>query len=488
MSYKHGVYVSEQETSLTTPIEGTAGLQVIIGTAPVNLAEDPTTAMQPKLVYSFKEAVAALGYSDDWEKYTICQSMDACFRVFAIAPIIMLNVLDPAKHTKTNAAKAVQISNGAATYDVQDVLLSSVVVKSSDDATTYVKDTDYTLEFTTAGEVKITILPTGAAAEATAVKVNSTSIDPTLVTETDVIGGTDATTGKETGIEAVRLIYPMFAMTPGLLLAPGWSQKATVAAAMQAKTEGINGVYSCECLIDLDCSDSGCIRYSNLLNAKAAAGATNKHTAALWPMLSIGEKHYRYSAVFGALTAYTDANNSDVPNLSPSNRDTRTTSVILEDGTPVLLDQEQANFANSVGVITALPVSGVIKAWGNNTAAYPTNTDPKDRWFATRRFFTWRGNSFILTYFQKVDNPANTRLIENICDSENINGNALVAAGACAGYRITFLAKENPITAMLDGTIKFHMYLAPYVPAENIENVLEFDPTMLEEAMSGVAE
>ena len=41
MAYKHGVYVSEAATSLQAPVSGTAGVQVIVGTAPVNLSDDP---------------------------------------------------------------------------------------------------------------------------------------------------------------------------------------------------------------------------------------------------------------------------------------------------------------------------------------------------------------------------------------------------------------------------------------------------------------
>ena len=41
MSYFHGVYNSEIDTSLTAPIQGSAGLQVIFGTAPIHLAKDP---------------------------------------------------------------------------------------------------------------------------------------------------------------------------------------------------------------------------------------------------------------------------------------------------------------------------------------------------------------------------------------------------------------------------------------------------------------
>ena len=39
--YRHGIYVSEQETSMIAPLNGTAGLQVVIGTAPVHLLADP---------------------------------------------------------------------------------------------------------------------------------------------------------------------------------------------------------------------------------------------------------------------------------------------------------------------------------------------------------------------------------------------------------------------------------------------------------------
>lgn len=70
-SYKHGVYVGEQETSLIAPVEGTAGLQVIFGTAPVNMLENPAEAVnKPQLVYSYAEAVAAVGYVPDFERYT----------------------------------------------------------------------------------------------------------------------------------------------------------------------------------------------------------------------------------------------------------------------------------------------------------------------------------------------------------------------------------------------------------------------------------
>ena len=73
MAYNHGVRVQEQETSIVAPITGTAGLQVVIGTAPVNLAADPYAVTNvPIIAYSYKEAAQQLGYSDDFKKYTLC--------------------------------------------------------------------------------------------------------------------------------------------------------------------------------------------------------------------------------------------------------------------------------------------------------------------------------------------------------------------------------------------------------------------------------
>ena len=54
MAYKHGVYTSEVATSMVAPITGTAGLQVIVGTAPVNMLKDPAAAVNvPLLVNSY---------------------------------------------------------------------------------------------------------------------------------------------------------------------------------------------------------------------------------------------------------------------------------------------------------------------------------------------------------------------------------------------------------------------------------------------------
>ena len=483
MAYNHGIRIEEQATSIVAPITGSAGLQVVIGTAPINLAKDPYSVTNvPLIAYSFSEAASQLGYSDDFKKFTLCQSMDASFRIFNVAPIIFINVLDPKKHKKDNTEASVNVVAKQAKLEEDGILLDTLVVKDGD--TTLTKNEDYITSFTDDGKVLVSLIEGSSHAGASTLTVKSTSIDPSAVKAKDIIGGYDAATDKESGLELIRQVYPRFNMTPGLLLAPGWSQIPEVGIVLGSKCSEINGVFSCECVLDLDSSSTGAKKYSAVGEWKNKNGYTNKHSVVLWPQVKVGKKQYAFSAIFAALTAYTDASNDDVPNLSPSNKMAKITGLVLDDGTEVTLDQNQANLLNSQGIITAINVNGW-RTWGNNTAAYPGVTDPKDRWFCCRRFFSWWGNSFIMTYFQKVDDPANYRLIESIVDSENIRGNSYVSQGKCAGAKIVFEEKDNQITDILNGKIKFRQYLAPYTPAEDILNVLEFDPSMLAAAISG---
>ena len=159
------------------------------------------------------------------------------------------------------------------------------------------------------------------------------------------------------------------------------------------------------------------------------------------------------------------------------------TGQVLKDGTEVDLDQQQAATVNSYGVVTAINMSGW-KLWGNYTAAYPMASDVKDIWIMVRRMFNWHANTFIQTYMNKVDDPANYRLIETVVDSENIRC-ASLAPDKWAGGEIEFNLDENPITNIIAVRIKFRQRIAPYVPAQEITDELEYDVDMLQAAIGG---
>lgn len=490
MAYQHGVYTREQATSMSAATNSTAGLQVVFGTAPIYQLADLTGVTAPKLCSSYAEAVAALGYDTNFGAFTLNQSIKASFELFGVAPIVLVNVLDPnkAQHV-TNVSKPTEqtVTGGSFVISAEQepvpyVLRATLTVSAQTSGDPLVAGTDYTVEYDEDGLATVTL--TSATAKAFA-KVYVTYKAIKLTAGKTAVTAAEITTAIS---DKLREVYPRFGMTPGLLLAPGYSKDPNVAAVMQGACENINGVYSCECILDVDCGTSGAQTYDAVKQVKESKGLTSPHAYAYWPMAQVGNYRLSLSAIMGALTAATDAANGDVPSLSPSNKSLPgVTGLCLEDGTEVILDQTQANVVNSAGIGTVLNLNG-FKAWGNNTCAYPSTTDPKDRWIAVRRFFTWRSNSLIQTYFERVDSPANYRMIEAIVDAENVNGNAYVAAGACAAYQCEFRSDENPTTQILDGTIKFHLTLAPYNPAECIEFTLEFDPTAIASALTGGGE
>jgi phage tail sheath protein FI len=73
----------------------------------------------------------------------------------------------------------------------------------------------------------------------------------------------------------------------------------------------------------------------------------------------------------------------------------------------------------------------------------------------------------------------NRRLIETVTDSANIWLNGLAARGFILGGRVAFLSDENPDTDLMDGIVRFHVYVTPPGPAREIDFILEYDPAYL---------
>lgn len=478
--YHHGVRVVEEATT-DPPVVGTVGLQVVVGTAPVHLADDPEASVNvPVLCNNMQEARKKLGYSEDFESYTLCQSMYASLLTYAVAPVVFINVLDPKKHSKENPSKEYGVVNGQAVIDdLKGVLRNTVKVRAGESM--LFADTDYLLSFNADEQLVVTLLSEQALA-AGSVSVESASIDPSKVTVDDIIGGYDAATGKESGLEVLRQVYPKTGYTCALLLAPGWSHNEEVGAVMISKCECINGVFSTECLLDLDTAETKL--YTDVPAAKEKSGYQDGHAIVLWPMVQVGEKRMYYSAMFGAMAEYTDASNDNIPSLYLSNKLIYVDKAVLADGTEVFMDREQANTLNAVGVVTLVSERDW-RAWGNNTSIYPESKDAKDRWIACRRMFTWMSNRLITVYHDKVDSPANFRLIESICDSENIRLNSYIADGKMAGGRIEYNEEENSVENILTGQVIFHIYIAVFTPAEDIVFILKFDPSLLEAGLTG---
>lgn len=476
----HGLIIREEATALTVPITGYSAVQAVIGTAPVNMLEDPAGAVNvPILATKAAEAMEKLGYCADFDKYTLCQTMYVTNNIYQVAPVIYINVLDPAKHKKALEATEASVDSLRATVPTAGILREGLTVTAGDAELKLLED--YTVGFDVNGYLVIYLVAGGAGAGAEKVTVSGFALDPEAVTKEDIIGAYDPTTGAETGMELIRQIYPRFGIVPSVLLAPGYSQIPEVGIGLSAKAANINGVFKGIALLDLDTEKAR--KYTDCKDVKEESGFASEFCYPLWPSFQVGTLIFAASAVVGALISYVDASNDDVPYVSPSNKIMGITGTCLADGTEVIMDQDQASAVNAFGVATAFNSNGW-RLWGNYTGAYPAVTDAKDMWLPVRRMFNWQGNAFIQTYLSKVDDPMNQILVESVVDSENIRCAAL-APDKWAGARIEYAAEDNPNTDVLAGKMTFRQRIAPYTPAQEIVNILSYDVSMLQTALTG---
>lgn len=312
--YKHGVYTSEIATSVTSPVQVSAGLPVFIGRAPVNLASNPTAYVnKPLLAYTYAEAVAALGYTDDYENYELCEAMYVLFKLYQVAPVVFINVLDPSTHKTAVADTSISLTSGTATIDKTGVMLDSLKVKLTQASQELVKGTDYTVAFDDDNKPLITAIMGGALAGQTTMYVSYNYLDPEKVKPTDIIGGVDATTGVVTGSECIDQIFPKLGLVPGLLAAPGWTEKSLVAAILKAKATSINTLFKAMAVCDIDSTAAGADIYTKVYDWKSDNNYTSEFQINCWPKGVLDSTVFRLSTQLIGLICYTDSKNDDIP-------------------------------------------------------------------------------------------------------------------------------------------------------------------------------
>lgn len=481
--YRHGITVTEIP-AVEPLVLSESGIQVAIGTAPIHLAKKPREAVNKIIVcYTLEEVKENLGYSNDLN-FTLNEVTFASFEQYKVAPVIFINVLDPEVHYKEVAETELTLTRNGVALPSTSVLLDSVVVKTENDEALVV-DEDYTIAYDGLNVPMLYAVKSSTKITQTSkVKVTFNELDPSQVTPSNIVGSFDSETGIATGIELVRKIYPTLSKRPDIIVCPKYSKNPVIASVLEAKTASINTVFNASTYVDIDTTAAR--KVEDAVKWKDDNYIRDSRTRLCWPMIKRDGMIFHYSAFLAAKRSRMTADDSDgIPYKSPSNEVLFVDDMVLEDGTSVSLELPQANTLNENGIITVLLWASSLRSWGNNTAIYPESKASQNRFIAVRDVMDWWGNTFVERFFDKVDDPTNLRLIESIVDAENMKAAALTAAGKVAGARIVFSREENPVSAIVNGKIKFHTYLAPFSPAEDIENVLEFDPSFIGTALFG---
>lgn len=482
---KLGVHVYEKATSVQTPKVATVGIPFVVGTAPVQSAAKPAKSNVPVLVTSWDEAVEKLGFSYDWESYTLCEFMYSHLKLFGAQPVIFCNINDPASMKREEAAADYTVADHRVAVSVDaiaDTIKVSVAEGAGETAATRAleRDTDYSILYdrddTDTYVCIVELLEDGSAYDAETVSVAYSAADPKTATVADVVDG----------VAQVDACLTAVGLVPDLIAAPGWSHNTVVAAVMATKAAAINGLFKGKAVIDADSGEDGVTEYSQLSGYKNKNNFVDVDQILCWPMVQLGDYRFHLSTQLCGLMATVDAGNRGIPYESPSNKNLKMDACVLKDGTPVNLTWNQVDLiAGSWGVVTA--VNFLDSGWvakGNYTACYPGNTDVKDQFIPVSRMFDFIGNTLIRTFWSKLDKPMTPALRDSILQTCNIWLGGLTGGGYLYGARAEMLAEENPLTSLLDGIITLHIYNAPPVPAQEIDFILEYDVSYMETALA----
>lgn len=481
-NFYHGVSTRQADTSVSTPVTADSGVVFVVGAFPAHTVDSGKVSV-PIMCQNYGEAVAALGYSDDWKNYPACSAIYAQFKLYGVAPVVFVNVLDPAKHKKTVAEKNYPITDGKVLLPLE-ALKNTVTVKKNDsaDGGNYTEGTDYAAFYEGENLIVEVLEGGGIPANTGELTITFDAVDPAAIVENDIIGGFDTNTKKYSGLELIDSVFPKYGIVADLILAPGWSHKSTVAAVMAAKAASINGVFEGKALIDVDAAEVK--HYADVPAWKKKNNINAKTQVLCWPQVKLGDRVFPLSVQAAGRMGQTDANNGGCPAESPSNKLLQIDSAVLADGTEVLLDLQNANYLNSNGIATALNFIGGYVLWGNETACFPADTDVKNYFICISRMFGWVANTLVLTYWSKVDKKMTRRLIDSIVDSVNIWLNGLVAEERLLGGRVEFKEEENSTTALMAGKAVFHIYMTPTSPAKELNFVLEYDTEYVAAALT----
>ncbi len=510
MAFKHGIYINERPTSLVPMKTAESAITIAFVVAPVNTIDETYKSTNvPKVCFNLKEFVESFGYSNDnenWYKYTSNEVCDTFFKEYNTAPLIVVNVLDPNKHIKNNSEKYILDIQNSKILSNKDILLDTInlevevseekpvdnkpptgenskpnsrknSINLKNTKVSLVNNKDFKAEFDENKNIKITLLDKKY--DKKEVQLTYSVIDPDSVTVEDFIGGFNKDTNSNTGLELIDEIFQRFQLIPTIAIAPKFSSNPKLANAMAKKMSNINNLFKGIALVDLPVIDNNnIINYSEIVNWKNKNITSSNNTICCYPRLKNGDRIYDFSAHLAPLLGIVDCENNSIPFVSPSNHNLEIQATILKDE-EIYLTNEQANYLNSNGILTALNFIGGWKCWGNRTSIYPSVTDTKDVMIPVRRMMDWVSNTIVTSFWQKIDTPMTKRGIYYVVNSLNMWLDSLAAQGVILDGKVEFKVSENPTIDLIDGILKFDVYITPPTPMETIIFSLEYDTDSL---------
>ncbi len=288
------------------------------------------------------------------------------------------------------------------------------------------------------------------------ISVGTDATDTVNITSTTIINAIS---------QWIDQLFFLFRLIPSTLIAPKFSQDVSVAIAMAGAMARISSIFEGMAIADIPDT----VAISDVPNYKNTNNLTDDNLLLTYPSVSFDNKTQNLSTHIAFQQQLIDSKNGDIPYQVASNQR------LMIDKASKTLTLDEANYLRSNGIITALNFIGGFTSWGDRTSVYPANTDPVFAQIPVKRMFNYLNEVLIRTYWAKVDQPLNYRLLKTVRDSVNTMLDGWKNREIIAGGRCEILENENPITDLMDGIVRLHIFWAPPSATRKLEFFQEYD-------------
>lgn len=453
--FLHGVETEEIRVGPIPVRAVKSAVIALVGTAPVGPRQ------QLVLINNANDAAQ---FGDPIPGFTLAKAI-ADIQKQGAGTIIAVNIYDPETHLATVTNESKTPVNGK--FKLAYAAISNLVIKSDDDATTYVLNSDYKVDV----YGNVTVLNSTNMPNDTAVKASYKRFNPALVSSSNFIGTN--TSGVRTGLKLYELCFNTFGIKPKIFLTPWYSSVNAIAAELIVQANKYRGI----ALIDAPVGTTP----SGAISGRGPSGSINFNTGSgraylLYPHFTAydiatdADENRPLSIYMAGVIANTD--NTEGYWKSPSNRQvfgvTGVERVVSWDWAD---PTTEANALNEVGITTIVNGFGTgFRTWGNRLASFPVGDTTPDTFISVRRTRDVFHDSLEQAALQFIDVTNITQAgIDQVRDNGNAFVNVLIGRGALLpGSKVIYEKERNPATQLAAGHVVFTLVATPPSPMERI--------------------
>lgn len=452
-NYLHGVETIEMNTGARPVSVIKSSVIALVGLAPIGTKNEPILVLSPTDAAQFGQQLPG---------FTIPQALDAIFKQ-GPATVIIVNTFDSTTNTEQVTLESHTITGGKLKLSAAPIGAVTVFLTDGTTPFTGVSGVDYSIDafgnFTALSAV---------AAEALVLKFTFKIFDSGTVTSAQIIGTN--TSGVRTGSKCLETVFNTFGFTPKILIAPVYIELVAVATEFIALAEKYRAIT----LIDAPVTTT----VTQAIAGRGPASTINLKTSSyraylLCPHLKVYDAdsdlniNAPYSQFMAGVMANVDLNEGYW--VSPSNHE-----ILGIVGTEYIVTASvndantEANLLNEKGITTTFTGYGTgTRTWGNRSAAFPTNTDPKN-FIPIRRIADIVHESLEQAMLPFIDKPINQATADAIRDTGNGFFRTLIGRGAVtAGSKCVYSA-DNTAEELAAGHVIFDLVFMGPTPAERI--------------------